>query len=120
MGRDLKAQVVWNRVGKLALAVAPRSKKLATQDWVTSAKVASAVSLLRPARTLITDRLHAFILSTQLERNVLVLDNRTGKVFAYIEAWREHFPNVRKAANLRSAVSAVPDFQSRIQPDDEP
>ncbi|RWP35188.1 polysaccharide pyruvyl transferase family protein [Mesorhizobium sp.] len=118
--RDLKAQVAWNRVGKLALALAPRSKKLATQDWVTSAKVASAVSLLRPARTVITDRLHAFILSAQLGRNVLVLNNQTGKVFAYIEAWQQHFPNVRKAANLWSAVSAVPDFQGRIQLDDEP
>ncbi|AZN99571.1 hypothetical protein EJ066_21950 [Mesorhizobium sp. M9A.F.Ca.ET.002.03.1.2] len=110
--RDLKAQVAWNRFGKFALAVAPRSKKLGTQDWVTSAKVASAVSLLRPARTVITDRLHAFILSTELGRNVVVLDNRTGKVFAYIDAWREHFPHAGKAANLRSAIGAVSDFQT--------
>ena len=110
--RDLKAQTAWNRVGKLALAVAPRSRKLAVQDWVASVKVASAASLLRPARTVITDRLHAFILSVMLGRNVMVLDNRTGKMFAYIEAWREHFPMARKASNLREAVDAAPGFQA--------
>lgn len=101
--RDLKTQIVTNRLGNLALALSPPCVRSNVQDRVASAKVASALSLLRPARTVITDRLHGFIFSAKLERNVVIMNNRTGKSFSYLETWRKHFPDVHKAGSVKEA-----------------
>lgn len=105
--RDLKTQIVTNRLGKLALALSPPCVRSSVQDRVASAKVASALSLLRPARTVITDRLHGFIFSAKLQRIVVVMDNRTGKSFSYLETWRRYFADVHRAESIGEACEAA-------------
>jgi exopolysaccharide biosynthesis predicted pyruvyltransferase EpsI len=90
----------WNRFGKLLLWGAPSSISLSLRDWIAWRKTAIAISLVAQGRRLITDRLHAFLFGSALGRPVSLLDNSTGKVFAYHDAWTEHFPGARKAQPL--------------------
>lgn len=54
---------------------------------VARARVARGVKLLSSAHCIITDRLHAHILCTILNKKHVVLDNRYGKIARFRSAW---------------------------------
>ena len=94
----------WNRVGKLLLMGAPACASLSLRDWIAWRKTESAISLVAQGKRLITDRLHAFLIGMALARQVALLDNSTGKVFAYCDAWSDYLTGVRKARNMDDAT----------------
>lgn len=55
--------------------------------------VARGIGLLSKGELVITDRLHAFILSTLLEINNFVFDSRGGKVGNFYNTWSKGFKN---------------------------
>ena len=67
-------------------------------DYVAKRLIKRAVGLLAPRETIVTDRLHALILSTLLERKVIVHDNSYGKLSNYVDCWLDGFPNVSMAS----------------------
>jgi pyruvyl transferase EpsO len=93
----------WNRVGKLLLMGAPTYASLSLRDWIASRKTETAIRLVSQGKRLITDRLHAFLFGLALGRPVTVLDNSTGKVFAYYDTWSEHLTGVTKGGHIEDA-----------------
>lgn len=92
-----------NRLGKLALMLALPSARLAVMDLTAQAKVATAVNCLATGERVVTDRLHGMILAQMIGRDVVVHDNATGKVAAYLETWGASLGSVSIAAAERAA-----------------
>lgn len=63
------------------------------------------MSILGRSRVVITDRLHAHILSTLLGRSNVVLDNNYGKISNFIEAWTKDFPASQRASDPVAAMA---------------
>jgi pyruvyl transferase EpsO len=61
------------------------------------------IKIIARGHCVITDRLHAHILSILLGRENLVLDNSNGKVFAFYEAWTQRWLSAHKAASAEEA-----------------
>jgi len=91
--RDFAGQRIMNKVGKLFLFEVISGIRVGLQDWVARQKVRLAVQVLSAARTVVTDRLHAALLAGAIGREVVVLDNATGKLNAYFETWHDLLPN---------------------------
>jgi pyruvyl transferase EpsO len=66
---------------------AARARTAATFDGLARAWLARGLDILRSARVVITDRLHAHELATLLGIPHVVLDNANGKVRSIFEAW---------------------------------
>ena len=64
---------------------------------LATARVDRGLALLSRGRRIVTDRLHAHILSLLLEIPHLALDNDYGKVSAYIDAWTAESPLLSRA-----------------------
>ncbi|HEY3699409.1 MAG TPA: polysaccharide pyruvyl transferase family protein [Spongiibacteraceae bacterium] len=62
------------------------------------------VQLLARGRCIITDRLHAHVLSVLLKRPSFLLDNSNGKVFAFYEAWTRDLGVSRCVGSVREAL----------------
>jgi len=56
--------------------------------------IAKAIRLFGAHQEIITDRLHAVILSALLQRKVTAYDNSYGKISSYIEAWMSNMANI--------------------------
>lgn len=61
------------------------------------------IKIIARGRCVITDRLHAHILSILLGRENLVLDNSNGKVLAFYEAWTQRWLSAHKATSVEEA-----------------
>lgn len=70
----LPAASVWNMVAKMLIR--------------------RAVGLIAPYETVVTNRLHAVILSGMLKRQVVAYDNSYGKLSSYISIWLHDCPNI--------------------------
>jgi pyruvyl transferase EpsO len=70
----LPACFVWNRVSQMLIN--------------------RAVKLFTPYRTVISNRLHAIILSTLMSRKAIAYDNSYGKISSYISEWLDDLPDV--------------------------
>lgn len=62
-------------------------------------------SILSQGKVVISDRLHAHIISTLLDIPHVVLDNSYGKLSGFISAWTSDFAGLRCAATLDEAVA---------------
>lgn len=100
---DMRGQRFWNRSGKLMLRFTGGVPRMRLQDWIASKKTQAAIDALAHGRVLVTDRLHAMLLGTALGRDVVALDNGTGKVMAYHDQWGVHLTRVHRAATIESA-----------------
>jgi pyruvyl transferase EpsO len=63
------------------------------------------VQLLGSGRYVLTDRLHAHIISFLLQIPHIVLDNSYGKVSGFIEQWTHGSSNTHRAQNLAEALA---------------
>ena len=88
----------FGRIGRLAL-------RAASYDTAARARVLRGCRLLSSGRVVITDRLHAHLLSLLLGIPHAVLDNSYGKVGAYMDAWTSGSPLVRRAASWAEAAA---------------
>lgn len=50
-------------------------------------RFARGVNMIAPGEVVITDRLHAMLIALQVGRRVIAIDNATGKLSAYAQAW---------------------------------
>ena len=63
------------------------------------------VGLLSQGKVVISDRLHAHIISTLLDLPHVVLDNSYGKLSGFISAWTSDFAGLRRAATMDEAIA---------------
>ncbi len=77
--------------------------RLASYDGAAVARVARGCELLSRGRVVITDRLHAHLLSFLLRIPHAVLDNTYGKPGRFLDLWMPDAPDVYRAASLEEA-----------------
>jgi pyruvyl transferase EpsO len=68
---------------------------IAARDRQATDRLTRGLDLLSTGRTIVTDRLHAHILALLLGIPHAVLDNRYGKIGAYVAAWTRSSPLLR-------------------------
>lgn len=71
------------------------------------ARVERGLRLLSQGRTVVTDRLHAHILSTLLDIPHVALDNMYGKIANYRAAWTSSYVGARVAGDAAEAVAEL-------------
>jgi pyruvyl transferase EpsO len=69
--------------------------------------ITRAITLFAPHKTIVTNRLHAVILSTILNRDSIVIDNSYGKLSSYIHLWMKEIPSITFLRS--SAIHQTPD-----------
>lgn len=77
---------------------------IALYHLLATIRMQRGVRLIASGKKVITDRLHAHVLSVLLNRPNYILDNSNGKVFAFYEAWTRELGVSHRAASLRDAV----------------
>lgn len=70
-------------------------------------RVNRGLKLLSNGQRIITDRLHAHILSTLLDIPHVALDNNYGKISSYISAWTHTYPAVQTAKTAEEALEKL-------------
>lgn len=76
------------------------------------ARYRRGVEILSRGRVVITDRLHAHIVSLLLDIPNVTLDNSYGKLGSFIEAWTKDYNGLRRAANVETAVNGARELLS--------
>ncbi len=79
------------------------SLRLASFDGAAVARVVRGCELLSRGRVVITDRLHAHLLSFLLGIPHAVLDNSYGKLGRFLDLWMPDAPDVYRAGSLEEA-----------------
>ncbi|TXK17095.1 hypothetical protein FVQ89_09465 [Homoserinibacter sp. GY 40078] len=85
---DLRRFAWWSRRSRQL----PMLKPLFHQEnvrWLERARrrLSHGVMMLSLGETIVTDRLHGMLLGLQMGRNVVAIDNTTGKLSAYADTW---------------------------------
>lgn len=73
------------------------------------------ISLVSSGRVLVTDRLHAAILSTLLGVPRVAIDNSYGKVHGYLRTWFDGDPDTALATSVEEARALAAGFAARSQ-----
>lgn len=68
------------------------------------ARLNRGLRILSLGQQVITDRLHAHILSTLLNIEHCALDNNYGKISSYIKSWTNTYPKLRVADSIEQAI----------------
>ena len=79
--------------------------RVGSTESAARARVARGCALLSSGRVVITDRLHAHILSLLLGIPHAVLDNSYGKLGRFLDQWLPGTAGVHRAESLRDAES---------------
>jgi pyruvyl transferase EpsO len=77
--------------------------RVASYDAAAWARVLRGCRLLSSGRIVITDRLHAHLLSLLLAIPHAVLDNSYGKLGRFLDAWTGEAPGIHRAASIGEA-----------------
>jgi exopolysaccharide biosynthesis predicted pyruvyltransferase EpsI len=80
---------------------------------LSQGRLERGLRMLSSGRVVITDRLHAHILSTLLDKPHVVLDNNYGKIFSYIDAWTHPYHHLRKASSSQEAIARYQELLKR-------
>jgi len=83
------------------------SRRLAYYQQLAEGRLDRGLRLLSSGERVITDRLHAHILSTLLDIPHIALDNNYGKVSGYISAWTHTYPSVKIAKTAQEALEKI-------------
>lgn len=84
-----------------------QNRRLAIYQQLAAGRVTRGLKLLSSGTNVITDRLHAHILSVLLDIPHVALDNDYGKVSSYIKAWTHEYPAVAMAATPAEALRTI-------------
>jgi exopolysaccharide biosynthesis predicted pyruvyltransferase EpsI len=87
-------------------------------DRLAWQRVRRGCKLLSRGRVVITDRLHAHILSTLLGIPNIVLDNNYGKVSAFMRSWTDDNPLCHRVTTILQALAAARSQLKRPDLDD--
>ena len=82
-------------------------------DGLCRARLRRGLSLLSQGEVVISDRLHAMILSILAGIPFVALDNRVGKLSNYIETWLAGYDRVRLVSTFAEARSAASNLLSQ-------
>jgi exopolysaccharide biosynthesis predicted pyruvyltransferase EpsI len=63
--------------------------------------------MLSEGRVVLTDRLHAVILSCLLGRPMVALDNTYGKIGSFVDTWLSQWPALIRATDAQAAAAGV-------------
>jgi pyruvyl transferase EpsO len=96
----------WTRwLSQARHALASRTRRRAEQfDAVAWSRYRRGAALLSRGRVVVTDRLHAHIMSLLLDIPHVALDNSYGKLGGFIEAWTGEYLNLRRARTIPEAL----------------
>src|SRR3546814_3331383 len=83
-----------------------QAKRLRRYQMLAQWRLRRGISMLSQGRVIVTDRLHAHILSLLLDIPQVVLDNMYGKVSAFAAQWRsdEHTSELQSLMRTSYAV----------------
>lgn len=84
--------------------------QLELYNRLAQGRLLRGIKLLASGRYVVTDRLHAHILSTMMDIPHVVLDNSYGKIFGYMDAWTSDYQGVRKARTAEQALIHLRDW----------
>jgi pyruvyl transferase EpsO len=90
-------------------------KRLAYYQQVAQGRLNRGLRLLASGRCVITDRLHAHILSTLMDISHVALDNNYGKVSGYIDSWTKIYTGVQMATTANEAMEKLNYFLSNAR-----
>lgn len=79
--------------------------RLAKYQRLAQARLDRGVRLLEQGEHVLTDRLHAHILSVLLGKPHAVLDNNYGKIHGYMAAWTREAPTARPVHSVDEALA---------------
>ena len=63
--------------------------------------------MLSAGRVVLTDRLHAVILSCLLGRPMVALDNNYGKIGSFVDTWLTDWPTLVRATDAPAAAAGI-------------
>lgn len=88
-------------------AWSPEQRRLVFYQQLATGRLNRGLRMLSSGKRVITDRLHAHILSTLLDIPHVALDNNYGKVSGYINAWSKSYPGVQAATTANEALKKL-------------
>ncbi|WMM71978.1 polysaccharide pyruvyl transferase family protein [Rhodococcus pyridinivorans] len=78
------------------------NKSVAQWEEIAESRLQRGVNLLSQGETVVTDRLHAMLISLQMGRQVVAIDNNNRKLTKYADTW---FGNTQPAIQFASSFS---------------
>jgi exopolysaccharide biosynthesis predicted pyruvyltransferase EpsI len=84
-----------------------KPNRLDYYQTLATGRVMRGVRMLSRGKRVVTDRLHAHIISTLLDIPHVALDNNYGKVSGYINAWTHSYSQVRVANSAQDAIQKL-------------
>ena len=82
-----------------------------TKQWLweqlAQARARRGIDMLSSGRVVLTDRLHAVILSCLLGRPMVALDNTYGKIGSFVDTWLAQWPTLIRATDAAAAAAGV-------------
>ncbi|MCW4461909.1 polysaccharide pyruvyl transferase family protein [Sphingomonas sp. BT-65] len=82
----------------------PQAMRLARQQMLAQWRLARGLAMLSQGEAVVTDRLHAHILSLLLDIPHVLLDNSYGKVRGFAEQWTGAYAGLSHATTRREAI----------------
>jgi pyruvyl transferase EpsO len=82
---------------------------------LSRARLKRGMSILGRGRTVITDRLHAHILSLLLDKPHVLIDNSYGKLGSFHAAWTKECRIVRTARDMAGALEAARELARTVE-----
>lgn len=93
----------------------PNRRRLIAFDVTAGARVARGLRMLSSGKIVITDRLHAHILSMLLDIPHIAMDNNYGKISNYVHAWDEDYEKVFLAACPQDVSRLLPKARGMLR-----
>lgn len=82
----------------------PQERRLVRQRMLAEWRVKRGLAMLAQGETVVTDRLHAHILSLLLDIPHVLLDNSYGKVAGFADQWTADYAGLSRATSRESAI----------------
>jgi len=103
-----------SRLGRRSTAGWQEEAASLAQNSISRLRVHRGARLLASTEVVVTDRLHAHILSTLLGIPNILLDNSYGKVRAYYETWCRGLSSVHWASNADEALAMAENLTREV------
>jgi len=93
----------------------PNKRRLTAFDFTAKSRVARGLRMLSSGKIVVTDRLHAHILSVLLDIPHIAMDNNYGKISNYINAWNKDYKKVLLAARPQDVPRLLDQAKSMLR-----
>lgn len=100
----LRAKSALRSLRSLVAGHDPQRRRYDKFRYLAQARVQRGIRLLSQGRTVTTDRLHVHILSTLMDIDHVLWDNRYGKIRRFADTWDTRWPGVSVSSVDQAAV----------------